>query len=160
MSVVSKKSGKIFEGKYCEHVITEVKFLEDQNEAAFTGENQSMINHVENNVQRLAHARHDCMITVSEISLNTALPFNVVFDKNMCIKSAGLHLRTLCNEIQQERTKINEIFEIKEPEIRFDYDAIMSCNSSYMYFFLQPKIKVINGSSQKSDCPALRGEFI
>lgn len=43
MSVVSKKSGKIFEGKYCEHVITEVKFFEDQNEAAFTGENQSMI---------------------------------------------------------------------------------------------------------------------
>lgn len=100
------------------------------------------------------------MITVSEISLNTALPFNVVFDKNMCIKSAGLHLRTLCNEIQQERTKIDEIFEIKEPEIRFHYAAIMSCNSSYMYFFLQPKIKVINGSSQKSDCPALRGEFI
>lgn len=59
MSVVSKKSGKIFEGKYCEHVITEVNFLGDQNEAAFTGENQSMINHVENNVQRLAHARHD-----------------------------------------------------------------------------------------------------
>lgn len=79
-------------------IITEVKFLEDQNEAAFTGENQSMINHVENNVQRQAHARHDCMITVSEISLNTALPFNVVFDKNMCIKIAGLHLRTLCNE--------------------------------------------------------------
>lgn len=51
MSVVSKKSGKIFEGKYCEHVITEVNFLGDQNEAAFTGENQSMINHVENNVQ-------------------------------------------------------------------------------------------------------------
>lgn len=160
MSVVSRKSGKIFEQKYCEHVITEVKFLEGQKKAAFTGENQSMINHVQNNFQRLAHARHDCLITVPEISLNTALPFNVVFDRNMCIQSAGLHLKTLCNEVQQEQTKINEIFEIKEPDINFEYDAIMSGNISYMYFFLQPKIKVINGSSQKSDCPALRGEFI
>lgn len=59
MSVVSRKSGKIFEQKYCEHVITEVKFLEGPKKAAFTGENQSMINHVQNNFQRLAHARHD-----------------------------------------------------------------------------------------------------
>lgn len=41
---------------------------------------------------------YDCMIMVLEISLNIVLLFNVVFDKNMCIKSVGLYLRILCNE--------------------------------------------------------------
>lgn len=159
MSVVSRKSGKIFEQKYCEHVIMEVKIFDDQKTSAFTEEDQPMTNHAQNKLEQLTHARYNNMVTVPEIRLNTALPFSVVFDRNMYILSAGLHLRTLCNEIKEEETKINDIFEIKEPEIEFEYDVIMSCNNSYMYFFLQPKIKHINGSSQKSDCPVLRGEF-
>lgn len=157
MTVVTRKTGEIFKQKYCEHVITEVKVLEEQKIAAFTGEDQLMKNHVESKLQQLAHARENNVVAVPEISLNTALPFSVVFDKNMFIQSAGLHLKTLCNEIQEEGAKINDIFEIKEPEMKFEYDAIMSCNSSYMYFFLQPKVKTLNGSPPKSDCPVLRG---
>lgn len=160
MTVVTRKTGEIFKQKYCEHVITEVKVLEEQKIAAFTGENQLMKNHVESKVQQLAHARENNVVAVPEISLNTALPFSVVFDKNMFIQSAGLHLKTLCNELQEEGTKINDVFEIKEPEMKFEYDAIMSCNSSYMYFFLQPKVKTRNGSLPKSDCPVLRGHMV
>ncbi|XP_062611358.1 soluble guanylate cyclase gcy-35-like isoform X1 [Saccostrea cucullata] len=160
MSVVTRKTGEIFKQKYCEHVITEVKVLEEQKMAAITGEDQLMTNHVQSKLQQLAHARENYVVAVPELSLNTALPFSVVFDKNMFIQSAGLHLKTLCPEIQQEQSKINNIFDIKEPEVKFEYNAIMSCNSSYMYFFLQPKVKNRNGTPPKSDCPILRGHMV
>lgn len=159
MTVVTRKTGEIFKHKYCEHVITEVKVLEEQKIAAITGDDEVMKNHVQSQLQQLAHARDNYVVAVPEISLNTALPFSVVFDRNMFIQSAGLHLKTLCGEIQQARAKINDIFEIKEPEMKFDYNAIMSCNSSYMYFFLQPKEKNYNGTPPKSDCPVLRGNL-
>ena len=157
MKVVSRKTGEVFKQKYCEHVITEVTVLEEQKSAAFTGDDQLTTNHIQNKLQQLAHARENYVVAVPETSLNTALPYSVVFDKDMFIKSAGLHLKTLCSEIQQADTKINDIFEIKEPEMKFEYDAIMSCNSSYMYFFLQPKVKNRNGTPPTTDCPVLRG---
>lgn len=137
----------------------EVKIIEDQKISSFFVDDQAMKNHAQNKHKPLSHAPYNNMVTVSEISLGTAMPFSVVFDRNMYIQSAGLHLKTLCSDIQQEGTKINDIFEIKEPGIKFEYDAIMSCNSSYMYFFLQPKIKDINGSCKESDCPVLKGKF-
>lgn len=137
----------------------EVKIIEDQKISSFFVDDQAMKNHAQNKHKQLSHAPYNNMVTVSEISLGTAMPFSVVFDRNMYIQSAGLHLQTLCSEFQQEGTKINDIFEIKEPGIKFEYDAIMSCNSSYMYFFLQPKIKDINGSLKESDCPVLKGKF-
>lgn len=55
--------------------------------------------------------------TINGNGFRNQFGFSVVFDRNMYIQSAGLHLQTLCSEFQQEGTKINDIFEIKEPGI-------------------------------------------
>ena len=154
MVVSERKTGEIFRQKFCEHVIIEVKVLDESAKSAIFNID-TVSDHAHKNIQ-LAQARENYFISVPELSLNTALPYSVIFSKDMSIKSAGLHLKTLCTEIQNNNFKFNDLFEIKEPPVDFAYDKIMECNSSYMYFFLQPK-RIKNGKSGKDDCPILRG---
>lgn len=70
---MSRKAGKIFVQKYCEHVVMEVKIIEDQKISSFFVDDQAMKNHAQNKHKQLSHAPYNNMVTVSEISLGSVL---------------------------------------------------------------------------------------
>ncbi|KAK3085838.1 hypothetical protein FSP39_009453 [Pinctada imbricata] len=157
MVVSERKTGEVFHQKFCEHVVIEVKVL-DESARNVLFDKDAISGHVNKNLQ-LAHARENYFISVPERSINTALPFSVIFNKDMTIKSAGLHLKTLCIDMQNNNMKFSDIFEIKEPPVEFSYQTLKECSGSFMYFFLQPKRRK-HMNKEDDDCPVLKGHMV
>ncbi|CAH1783514.1 unnamed protein product [Owenia fusiformis] len=66
-------------------------------------------------------------------SLCSALPYHIVFDKNLVIKQTGLFLQNLCPELTKAGTKLTDVFELLHPVMSLTHSNLMYfINASYV----------------------------
>lgn len=84
------------------------------------------------NLQDDMHA----LVTMESDLFHRALPYSIIFDKNLIIKGRGLSISILCPEIRQKNACLSEIFLLKSPELDLTYDNIVA-NKTYPFLLLR-----------------------
>ena len=79
--------------------------------------------------------REDCQVAAykSTIGISTfckAIPFHIMFDRNMVIFQAGISMRRVLPTLVVGRTTVREVFEVVRPPIRDEFEAILSRTNS------------------------------
>lgn len=79
--------------------------------------------------------REDCQVAAYKSTIGTstfckAVPFHIIFDRNMVIFQAGISMRRVLPSLVVGRTTLHEVFEIVRPPIRIEFDAILSRTNS------------------------------
>ena len=160
MTLTERRTGQVFLSKFCEHVTFEVKVIGKDNGMGMTeaGKENKQSVVIDTGIKQPDNMDDKTsIISMKSSRIFLAMPYSVIFDKNMHILGAGLHLKTICPEVERPLVKFNDIFEIKEPKLVFTYENIMNCSNTHMYFFLQVKRGGIANGKEKADCPVLRG---
>ena len=93
--------------------------------------------------------REDCQVaayksTIGTLTFCKAIPFHIMFDRNMVIFQAGISMRRVLPTLVVGRTKLHEILEIVRPPVRDEFDAVLSRTNS---IFL---LKTVEGTLDSS----------
>ncbi|XP_069113745.1 guanylate cyclase soluble subunit beta-2-like [Argopecten irradians] len=162
MILVERLTGEVFESKFCEHVIFDVKVIGVDRGMGITvskTRNCSVVLDKGIQPEDLDRYMDKQMVSLPRRSLHLAIPYSVIFNDKMHILGAGLHLKTLCSDLEKANIKFNDVFEIKEPSVTLSFRNIMNCSNTYMYFFLQMKPRK-GKNNVEEECPLLRGHMV
>lgn len=94
--------------------------------------------------------REDCQVaayksTISSKTFCKAMPFHIVFDREMVVFQAGISMRRVLPSLVVGRTKVSEILEIVRPHVNIDFNSILSRPNSM--FLLKTNDGVLDSSS-------------
>ena len=93
--------------------------------------------------------KEDCQVAAYKATLGTttfckAVPFHIMFDREMIVFQAGISMRRVLPSLMVGRTKVNEILEIVRPPIKTNFDDILSRTNSV--FLLKTKEGALDSS--------------
>lgn len=94
--------------------------------------------------------REDCQVaayksTISSKTFCKAIPFHIVFDREMVVFQAGISMRRVLPSLVVGRTKVSEILEIVRPHVNIDFNSILSRPNSM--FLLRTNEGVLDSST-------------
>lgn len=94
--------------------------------------------------------REDCQVAAYKSTIGTttfckAVPFHIVFDREMVVFQAGISMKRVLPSLVIGRTKLFEILEIVRPHVKVDFDSILSRPNSI--FLLKTNEGVLDSST-------------
>jgi guanylate cyclase soluble subunit beta len=94
--------------------------------------------------------REDCQVAAYKSTIGTmtfckAIPFHVMFDRNLVIFQAGISMRRVLPTLVVGRTTLHEVFEIVRPPIGDEFDAILSRTNSV--FLLKTREGILDSTT-------------
>ena len=94
--------------------------------------------------------REDCQVaayksTIGTLTFCKAIPFHIMFDRNLVIFQAGISMRRVLPTLVVGHTTLHEVFEIVRPPIGDKFDAILSRTNSV--FLLKTREGILDSTT-------------
>ena len=112
--------------KYVDHVIAEVVVLSKSKTRRVTQGSRT------DSGKLIARKK----IRIGREEFQNMMPFGVSFDSKLQIKTAGIHILTLCPNVVSKSMRMTDVFQLLEPNIDFTYEKVIKTkiNSFYLKF--------------------------
>ncbi|KAL5014772.1 hypothetical protein ScPMuIL_009042 [Solemya velum] len=142
--------------KYSEHVVTLVTILGSQGK-----ETHSFVDTTPDSADKVDKediTEHQ-LISIPKHCIRKAVPFSMVFNRDMIITDSGPHLNTFCPKLQNKNTKFESVFSIKDQAKGTCCFASLK-NSPNQTFYLNYRNIDANSNANLSDHLVLRGKMV